>query len=248
MSWISKALQLAPVILATGAAVGLLVIKIDDPNTKKIIRVIAILLGIGTAFSVVTQLPVVLAAMEDAATATARILGIDDESRLARIKKEAEIEAARAKADAEAQAAKAKTEAAIQAARLKAETDRIADERRVAEEKRARDAVIEKAKADAEIARIESERRAREAEIARRKAAIDAENEERKRAAAAQDAVRRRQAEAAREQYLQSVRCSAPGHGEYVCCPLGQMPAVRPDPAPVKRYASGLISYCRQVD
>lgn len=248
MSLIAKAVQLAPVILATGATIGLLVIKIEDEKTKKIIRVIALILGIGTAFSVATQIPVVLAAMEDVVKVTARILGIDDESRLARVKKDAEIAAARARAEAEAQAAKTAAEQAIQAARVKAETDRLADERRVAEEKRARDAALEKAKADSEIARIEGERRTREAEAARRRATIDAETEQQNRANSAQQDARKRQAEAARWQYLEAARCAAPGHGDYVCCPHGQVPAIRPDPSPVKRYASGMISYCRPAD
>ena len=162
MSFWAKAAQLAPVILATGAAVGLFVIKVDDPRTKRIIRTIAVLLAIGTAFSIVTQVPTVLAAIEEGYKAGMRVLGLDEESRLARIRKEAEIEAARAKADAETQAAKAK-----------AETERLASQRRIEEEKQALERAVRKAKEDAETARLDADRRIRDEAKARR----DAERE-----------------------------------------------------------------------
>jgi hypothetical protein len=162
VSFWAKAAHLAPVILATGAAIGLFVIKVDDPRTKRIIRIIAILLGIGTTFSIVTQVPVVLAAIEEGYKAGIRVLGLDEESQLARIRKAAEIEAARAKAESETQAAKAKAEA-----------ERLAHQRRIEEEKHALERALRKAKEDAEIARLDAERRLREEAKARQ----DAERE-----------------------------------------------------------------------
>jgi len=162
VSFWAKAAQLAPVILATGAAVGLFVIKVDDPRTKRIIRIIAVLLGIGTAFSIVTQVPTVLAAIEGGYKAGMRVLGLDEESRLARIRKEAEIEAARARVDAE-----------TQATRAKAETERLANQRRIEEEKQALERAVRKAKEDAETARLDADRRIRDEAKARR----DAERE-----------------------------------------------------------------------
>ena len=182
MSFVAKAMQLAPVILATGATIGLFVVKVDDPKTKKIIRVIAVLLGIGTAFSIITQVPVVLAAIEEGVKAATKIVGMDNESRLARIKKQAEIDAARAQAESDARATAAKAEVDRIVHERKKEQDRIAYERRVADEKRALDASIaqakadaERARADAELAKINAARQAHAAEYARRQAALDAQ-------------------------------------------------------------------------
>jgi hypothetical protein len=61
----AKAVQLVPVILSTGATIGLFVIKIDDPKTKRLIRMIALILGIGSAFSMFQQWPTVSAAIND---------------------------------------------------------------------------------------------------------------------------------------------------------------------------------------
>jgi hypothetical protein len=57
MSLVAKTIQLAPVILATVAAVGLVVIKVDDPKTKRLVCVFAVLLGTGTAFSIASDGP-----------------------------------------------------------------------------------------------------------------------------------------------------------------------------------------------
>ena len=76
VSLLAKAVQLAPVILTTGATLALLVIKVDDPKTKKVIQVIAILLAVGTAFSIVIQIPTVLAAVEDGVKSATRLLGL----------------------------------------------------------------------------------------------------------------------------------------------------------------------------
>ena len=203
MSLAAKAIQLAPVILATGATVGLFAIKIDDPKTKRIIRVIAVLLGIGTAFSIATQVPTVIAAIDEGVKAGQKLLGMDEASQLERIK----AQAAREKAEADTRAEKAKAEAALQALRLEAERKRIEDERRVAEERRRQQAAIEKAKADAEISRIESERRGREAEAARQRAILDRQAEQQR---ARMDQQRRE------VQHEQELGCSHPKYNRFL--------------------------------
>jgi hypothetical protein len=176
--WWIKTIQFAPVIFAT-SAVGLLVIKIEDPGIKRILRAIAILLGVGTAFSLIVQAPAVLAAVESGYTTSLRILGFDEESHLARIRRDAAIEAARVKAETE-----------TYEARAKADRERLLLQQRIEQEKQTLEATVRKAKADA-TAEAEARRRAelRAAEEAaaaqrRMRAAAQAERDENARRAA----------------------------------------------------------------
>ena len=242
MSLIAKVVQLAPVILATGATLGLLVVKVDDPKTKKIIRVIAVLLGIGTAFSIVTQVPVVLAAIEEGVKAATKMVGMDDKSRLARIRKQAEIDAAKAQAESEARASAAKAEADRLAYERKKEQERIAYERRVADEKRALDASIAKSKADADRAKADAELAgidaARQASAAADRAKADAElariNAARQ-ARAANDARR-----------LEQIRCVDTVDGRF-CCQIGQQPETVFQ-SHLYQGLGGFVKVCKNVE
>ncbi len=139
MSAWMKAAQLAPVIITAGAAFSLVAIKIDDPGLRRIVRVVGMILAVGSGFSVVVQVPQVLSAIEDGFESSMRILGMDEASRLRRIAREAEIETARIRAEAQAQAEVAKVE-----------REKLMHQRKVELDRRAAEADLIKAKADAE--------------------------------------------------------------------------------------------------
>jgi hypothetical protein len=173
-----KTIQFAPVIFATGAA-GLLVIEVKDERIKRILRYVGMLLGVGTAFSLIIQGPAVLAAVEVGYNTSLRILGLDEESRLARIRRDAAIEAARLKAETETYEAKAK-----------ADRERLLLQQRIEQDKQTIEATVRKAKADAaaeaEARRSAELRAAEEAATTQRRmrAAAQAERDEKGRRAA----------------------------------------------------------------
>lgn len=120
--------KFAPVIIATGTTVGLFAIAIDDPKTKRIVRVIALLLGLGTVFSLVQQLPAVSSAMDD----------------VARNWRESQRKAA-------------EQNAAIEAAKTAAAAEALANQRRIDDARREVEIAAIKAKADADLARAKAD-------------------------------------------------------------------------------------------
>jgi hypothetical protein len=179
----AKIAQMAPIILASGAAIGLVVIKVDDPKTQRMLRAIAVALAIGTVFSVIQQLPTVIAALEDTKNFGLRLFGMDAASVRQRIEEQRVIEAAKAKAEQER-----RDEA------NRAEMDRLRAE--AAKKKAIDDGAAAEQKAIAD--RAEAKRRADQAEqqarIAAAKAADDARQDR-----------ERREAEARRQRELQAL-------------------------------------------
>jgi hypothetical protein len=161
----AKIMQFAPVILATGTTAALFAITIDDPKTKRIIRGIALMLGIGTAFSLIQQLPAVSAALGEGVALLQKGFGLDAESRQRKIQDEAKIEAMRVKAAQDADSA-----------RTKAAADAIANQARIAAQQKLYEDELRRAKADAEAAVLRANR---DAADARAKAArLEVENRE----------------------------------------------------------------------
>jgi hypothetical protein len=52
----------------------------------------------------------------------------------------------------------------------------------------------------------------------------------------------------AQERKAEELRCRNPGHGQCVCCPLGQTPALRIAPPELARMGQEWQAYCRPIE
>lgn len=107
-----------------------------------------------------------------------------------------------------------------------------------AEEKRQRD--IEVARRAEEKKRLDEDERIAIQDADRRRKQLD---DQRSR----DEEDRRRQAEIRKTENLEKMRCRNPGHGEYMCCPLGQTPELRISQRGDTHFP-GWQPYCRTIE